>query len=47
MPELFINDNNIDNLDNYDVLTIIKLSIIAPRNINLLLDKLYKFTNLY
>ena len=47
MPELFINDNNIDDLDNYDVLTITKLSIKAPRNINLLLDKLYKFTNLY
>ena len=47
MPELFINDNNIDDLDNYDVLPITKLSIKAPRNINLLLDKLYKFTNLY
>ena len=46
MLELYIDDNNIDDLDNCDYLTIIKLSIIAPKNINLLLDKLYKFTNL-
>ena len=46
MIEIFINDNNINELDNYDYLSITKLYIEAPKNINLLLDKLYKFTNL-
>ena len=46
MPELYINDDNINNLDNCDYLSITKLRIFAPKNINLVLDKLYKFTNL-
>jgi len=46
MTELDINDDNFDDLDNYDYLSITKLNIEAPTNINLLLDKLYKFINL-
>ena len=46
MTELYINDNNISDLDNCDYLSITKICIMAPKNINLLLDKLYKFTNL-
>ena len=46
MLELCINDDNINDLDNCDYLTITGLRILAPNNINLLLDKLYKFTNL-
>ena len=46
MPELCIDDHNINNLDNYDYLNITKLTISVSKNINLLLDKLYKFTNL-
>ena len=46
MLELYINDNNIDVIDNCDYLNISKLIISVSKNINLLLDKLYKFTNL-
>ena len=41
MTELNINDDNFNDLDNYDYLSITKLNIEAPNNINLLLDKLY------
>ena len=46
MPKLCINDYNFNDLDNCNNLTITELRIYAPNNINLLLDKLYKFTNL-
>ena len=46
MPELYINDDNINYLDNYDYLSISKLTIFVPNNINFSLDKLYKFINL-
>ena len=46
MTELYINDNNIDIIDNCDYLSISKLTIFLPNNINFLLDKLYKFINL-
>ena len=46
MTELHITDRNINDLDNCDYLMITKLSIFAPNNINLLLDKLHKFINL-
>ena len=46
MPELYINDDNINDLDNCDYLSISKLTISVNKNINLLLDKLYKFINL-
>ena len=46
MSELFINNQNTNDLDNCDYLSIIKLTISKANNINLLLDKLYKFTNL-
>ena len=46
MPELYINDDSINNLDNCDYLSILNLRIFVHKNINLLLDKLYKFTNL-
>ena len=46
MTELYIDDKNVNDIDNYDYLTITSLTICAPNNINLLLDKLYKFTNL-
>ena len=45
MTELYIN-NNINNLDNCDFLSITKLRINAPTYINKLLNKLDKFTNL-
>ena len=43
MAKLYINYNNINDLDNCDYLTITELRIYAPNNINLLLDK---FTNI-
>ena len=48
MLELVINNLNTNDLDNCDYLSIIKLKIegLNTNNINLLLDKLYKFTNL-
>ena len=46
MLKLYIKDNNINDFYNCDNLTIIKLIIFAPININLLLDKLYKFTRI-
>ena len=46
MSELFIYNQNTNNLDNCDYLSITKLTIKEVNNINLLLDKLYKFTNL-
>ena len=46
MSELFINNQNTNDLDNCDYLSITKLTISRVNNINLLLDKLYKFTNL-
>jgi Leucine-rich repeat (LRR) protein len=46
MPELYINDDNINYLDNCDYLSISKLTIFVPNNINFSLDKLYKFINL-
>ena len=46
MTELNINDDNFDDLDNCDYLSITKLNIEEANNINLLLDKLYKFVNL-
>ena len=46
MPELYINDDNINYLDNYNYLSISKLTIFVPNNINFSLDKLYKFINL-
>ena len=46
MLELFINNQNTNDLDNCDYLSITKLNIKKVNNINLLLDKLYKFTNL-
>ena len=46
MTELNINDNNVYYLDNCDYLSITRLTIYAPNNINLVLDKLHKFTNL-
>ena len=35
MTELNINDDNFNDLDNYDYLSVIKLNIEAPNNINL------------
>ena len=46
MSELVINDHNTNDLDNCYYLSITKLIIKVSNNINLLLDKLYKFTNL-
>ena len=46
MTKLYIDDNNIDVIDNCDYLSITKLTVLAPKNINLLLDKLNKFINL-
>ena len=46
MTELYIDDENVNDLDNCDYLSITSLTICAPNNINLLLDKLYEFTNL-
>ena len=46
MSELIINNENTNDLDNCDYLSITKLTISEVNNINLLLDKLYKFTNL-
>jgi len=46
MTKLYIDDNNIDVINNCDYLSITKLSVLAPKNINLLLDKLNKFINL-
>ena len=46
MTELYINNDNINDLDNCDYLNISKLTITVSKNINLILDKLYKFTNL-
>ena len=46
MTELYINDNNIIDFYNCNYLSITSLKIVAPKNINLLLDKLYKFINL-
>ena len=46
MTELLITDKNTNNLDNCDYLSITKLTILEAKNINLLLNKLYKFTNL-
>ena len=46
MSELFINNQNTNDLDTCDYLSITKLTITKAKNINLLLDKLYKFTNL-
>jgi len=46
MTELYINDSNINDLDNCNYLNITTIGILTSKNINLLLDKLYKFTNL-
>ena len=46
MSGLFINNQNTNDLDNCDYFFIIKLNITRTYNINLLLDKLYKFINL-
>ena len=46
MTVLTINNDNINDLDNCDFLTITKLKILQHTHINFLLDKLYKFTNL-
>ena len=46
MSELFINNKNTYDLYNCDYLSITKLTITNAKNINSLLDKLYKFTNL-
>ena len=46
IPELYINYNNINDFDNCDYLNITELTICTHNNINLLLDKLYKFTNI-
>ena len=46
MSELEINNKNINDLDKCDYLSITKLTILVSNNINLLLDELYKFTNL-
>ena len=46
MTELYINNKYVNDLDNCDYLSITSLTICAPNNINLLLDKLHKFTNL-
>ena len=46
MTALYINDENVNDLDNCDYLTITNLTICAPNNINLLLDKLHKLVNL-
>ena len=46
MLKLYIKDNNINDFYNCDYLTITKLIIFTPININLLLDKLYKFTRI-
>ena len=46
MSELFIYNQNTNNLDNCDYLSITKLTITNAKNINSLFDKIYKFTNL-
>ena len=46
MTKLNINDENVNDLDNCDYLSITELEIYAPNNINLLLDKLHKLVNL-
>ena len=46
MTNLNINDENVNDLDNCEYLSIKELRIYESNNINLLLDKLYKFTNL-
>jgi Leucine-rich repeat (LRR) protein len=46
MTELYINNNNINDFYNCNYLSITSLIIEASQNINLLLDKLYKFTNI-
>ena len=44
MTDLFINNKNINDLDTCNYLSITKLTISVSKNINLLLDKLYKFS---
>jgi len=51
MPRLYINDKNINSIYDYDYLsinelTIEKLFIEPSKNINLILNEIYKFTNL-
>ncbi len=46
MTELYIDDDNINEFYNCNYTSISSLRIEAPKNINLLLDKLYKFINL-
>ena len=48
MSKLFINNQNTNDLDKCDYLSITYLTIVGlnTKNINSILDKLYKFTNL-
>ena len=46
MTKLYINDSNVNDFDNCNYLNITTINILKSKNINLLLDKLYKFTNL-
>ncbi len=46
MTELEINDNNIDVFMNCEPLTVTKLTVLAPNNVQMILDNLYKFENL-
>ncbi len=47
MTELYINYNNIDVIDNCNYLSISKLTIFLPNNINFLLDKFINLEELY
>ena len=46
MNQLDINDKNINIFNTCDTLKVLKLTVTAPNNIQLVLDSLCKFTNL-